>query len=68
MTTRREFLRTAALASAGLAFSGLSSKTNASSYSKIMGSGNKVNLAVIGIGNRGWDIIHDFDRTGLAIS
>ena len=66
MTTRREFLRTAALASAGLAFSGLSSKTNASSYSKIMGSGNKVNLAVIGIGNRGWDIIQDFDRTGLA--
>ncbi len=66
MTTRREFLRTAALASAGLAFSGLSSKTNAASYSKIMGSGNKVNLAVIGIGNRGWDIIQDFDRTGLA--
>ena len=66
MTTRREFLRTAALASAGLAFTGLSSKTNAASYSRIMGSGKKVNLAVIGIGNRGWEIINDFDRTGLA--
>jgi len=66
MTTRREFLRTAALASAGLAFSGLSSKTNAASYSRIMGSGKKVNVAFIGIGNRGWDIIKEFDNTGMA--
>lgn len=66
MTTRREFLRNAAFATAGLAFSGISSKTNAASYSRIMGSGKKVNLAIIGIGNRGWDIMNDFDRTGLA--
>ncbi|NMA30931.1 MAG: Gfo/Idh/MocA family oxidoreductase, partial [Candidatus Methanofastidiosa archaeon] len=65
MTTRREFLRTAELASAGLAFSGFSSKTNAASYSRIMGSGKKVNVAFIGIGNRGWDIIREFDKTGL---
>ena len=65
MTTRREFLRNAALASAGLAFSGISSKTNAASYSRIMGSGKKVNVAFIGIGNRGWDIIREFDKTGL---
>ena len=66
MTTRRDFLRTAALASAGFAFTGLSSKTNAASYSRIIGSSKKINLAVIGIGNRGWEIINDFDRTGLA--
>ncbi len=66
MSTRREFLRNAALASAGLAFTGLTSKTNAASYSKIMGSGKKVNLAVIGIGNRGWEIINEFEKTGLA--
>ena len=66
MTTRREFLRNTALASAGLALSGISSKTNAASYSRIMGSNEKINLAHIGIGNRGWDIINDFDKTGLA--
>lgn len=65
MSTRREFLRNAALASAGLAFSGFSSKTNAASFSRIMGSGNKVNVAFIGIGNRGWDIIREFDKTGM---
>src|SRR5690554_6221156 len=65
MTTRREFLRNAALASAGLAFSGISSKTNAASYSRIMGSGKKVNVAFIGIGNRGWDIINEFDKTDM---
>lgn len=66
MTTRREFLRNAALASVGLAFTGLTSKANAASYNRIMGSGKKVNLALIGIGNRGWEIMNDFDKTGLA--
>lgn len=66
MTTRREFIRNAALASAGLAISGISAKTNAASYSRIVGANQKVNLAHIGIGNRGWDIIQDFDKTGLA--
>ncbi|MGV8963775.1 MAG: Gfo/Idh/MocA family oxidoreductase [Candidatus Saccharimonadaceae bacterium] len=65
MTTRREFLRNAALASAGLAFSGIASRTNAASYNRIVNSGSKVNVAFIGIGNRGWDIINEFDKTGL---
>ncbi len=65
MTTRREFIRNAAIASAGLAFSGLTSRTNAASYSRIMGSGKKINVAFIGIGNRGWDIIRSFDATGM---
>lgn len=65
MTSRREFLRTAAFASAGLAFSGISSKTNAASYSRIMDSDKKVNVAFIGIGNRGWDIINEFDKTRM---
>ncbi|MDD4776696.1 MAG: Gfo/Idh/MocA family oxidoreductase [Fermentimonas sp.] len=66
MTTRREFIRNAALASAGLAVGGLSTKTNAASYSRIVGSNKKVNLAHIGVGNRGWEIMNDFDKTGLA--
>ncbi len=66
MTTRRDFLRDAALVSAGVALSGIYTKTNAASYSRIMGANQKVNLAHIGIGNRGWEIINDFDKTGLA--
>lgn len=66
MTTRRQFLKSAALASAGLAFQGVYSKTNAASYSRIVHANRKVNLAHIGVGNRGWEIINDFDKTGLA--
>jgi hypothetical protein len=66
MTTRRDFLKSTALASAGIALSGIYTKTNAASYSRIVGANRKVNLAHIGIGNRGWEIINDFDKTGLA--
>lgn len=66
MTTRRDFLRNTALASAGIALSGIYTKTNAASYSRIVGANRKVNLAHIGIGNRGWEIINDFDKTKLA--
>ncbi|MDR1517878.1 MAG: Gfo/Idh/MocA family oxidoreductase [Dysgonamonadaceae bacterium] len=66
MTTRREFIRNAALASAGLAFGGVSSKLNAASYSRVIGANRKVNVAMIGIGNRGWEVINEFDKTGLA--
>lgn len=66
MTTRRNFIKNAALASAGFAMGGISTKMSAASYSRIMGANNKVNLAHIGIGNRGWEIINSFDKTGLA--
>jgi hypothetical protein len=64
MATRRDFLKTATLASAGMAFSAI--KLNASSYKQILGANSKVNLACIGIGFRGNDIIKEFARTGLA--
>jgi len=66
MTTRREFIRNAALASAGLAMGGISTKMSAASYNRVVGANQKVNLVHIGIGNRGWEIINDFDKTGLA--
>lgn len=71
MTTRRDFLKSAAMASAGLAIGGISTKanatrTNAASYSRIVGSNQKVNLAFIGVGNRGWEIMSDFAKTDLA--
>jgi len=52
MTTRREFIKNTALASAGLAMGGISTKMNAASYSRVAGANKKVNLAHIGIGNR----------------
>lgn len=65
MTTRREFLRNAALASAGLAMGGISTKMNAASYSRIVGANQKVNIAYIGIGNRGLEVIKQFEKTKL---
>jgi predicted dehydrogenase len=38
---------------------------NAASYSRVAGANRKVNIAYIGIGNRGEQIIGDFERTGL---
>jgi len=66
MTTRRDFLRTTALASAGLALSGIASKASAAvnqtvqSYNRIVGAGNKVNVAFVGIGNRGLEVLNEF--------
>lgn len=53
-----------ALTSAGLA-AGSSEILSASSYRNIMGSGKKINIAYIGIGNRGEQIIGDFEKTGM---
>jgi predicted dehydrogenase len=49
MTTRREFLETFAVGSAGLAFA-----STAKSYSQILGSNNRLNFAVIGLNSRAY--------------
>lgn len=64
MVTRRNFLKRATLASAGLAVGGLGTM-NAESYSRVVGANRKINIAYIGIGNRGEQIIGDFEKTGL---
>ena len=64
MTTRRDFLKTASLASAGFAIG--SARLSASSYQQIIGANEKVNLACVGIGFRGNEIIKEFAKTGLA--
>lgn len=64
MTTRRDFLKTMTMASAGLALGAgdiLANPTFASQR-KIT---DKVKIAYIGIGNRGEQIIGDFARTGM---
>ncbi|HLT07427.1 MAG TPA: Gfo/Idh/MocA family oxidoreductase [Cyclobacteriaceae bacterium] len=62
MISRREFLASTALSTAGLA---LSPMTSAASYSRIPGANQKTNIACVGIGNRGQQIIEDFEKTGL---
>ncbi|MDR0845829.1 MAG: Gfo/Idh/MocA family oxidoreductase, partial [Tannerella sp.] len=64
MVTRRNFLKTATMASAGLAMGGMN--LNAANYRQVVGANGKVNLACIGIGFRGSEIIPEFAKTGLA--
>lgn len=52
-----------ALTSAGMAVGGTSHLLNAKSYSQVVGAGRKVNIAYIGIGNRGEQIISEFAKT-----
>src|SRR5690625_3565324 len=49
-TTRRNFLKTAAVGMAGLTLSGADMPK--SSYSRILGANDRINLAVIGLGRR----------------
>jgi predicted dehydrogenase len=66
--TRRNFLKRASLAATGLAFSqlGTLNAINAESYNRILGANQKINLACVGIGYRGGDIIMEFEKTGMA--
>ena len=68
MITRRTFLKTSGLATAGLALGGLNElrSMSAASAARVVGANRKINLACIGVGNRGADIINDFDKTDLA--
>jgi predicted dehydrogenase len=47
--SRREFLKKAALASAGIAFA-----SSAKSYARILGSNDRINFAIIGLHGRGY--------------
>lgn len=63
MTTRRDFLKTMSMASAGLTF-GAGDLLGAPSFARQKKVTDKVKIAYIGIGNRGEQIIDDFARTG----
>lgn len=65
MISRRNFLKTAGMATAGLSLGSVSPLT-AAQMKNVKGSNRKVNLAHIGIGNRGEQIMNDFERTGMA--
>lgn len=64
MSSRRKFIKTASMAAAGMAVGNWSA--SAKSYNRIVGANSKVNLACIGIGNRGGEILNTLNDTGLA--
>lgn len=64
MTTRREFLKTMTMASAGLAMAP-DMLFGAKSFAEQNKITDKVKIAYIGIGNRGESLFTDFSRTGM---
>lgn len=65
MTTRRDFLKTMTMASAGLALGTGDLLGAPISVSQRKAAADKVKIAYVGIGNRGEQIIGDFARTGM---
>ncbi len=57
-TTRRDFLSKTGLAAAGLTLGAQSISAN--SYSRIMGSNERIRMGFIGVGNRGTQVMHEF--------
>jgi predicted dehydrogenase len=51
-TSRRDFIRKAALSTAGLSIGGLATGMSAKSYAKIIGSNERLNVAIAGLGRR----------------
>ena len=50
--SRRHFIKTTALGTAGLTVGGLTSGMSAKSYAKIIGANERINIAIIGLGRR----------------
>ena len=67
MVTRRDFLKTVAMTSAGFALGSgeMLHGANVADLSIAKPKAGKVKIAYIGIGNRGEQIINDFERTGM---
>lgn len=65
MTTRRDFLRTMSVASAGIALGSNGILNAATHMSDKKPKGEKVKIAYIGIGNRGMQIIEHFAETQM---
>lgn len=68
MITRRGFLKSAAMASAGIAAGGLNVNLAgaASAAQNVVGANKRVNVAFIGIGHRGAQVIDSVERTQMA--
>ncbi len=58
MTNRRDFIKTSAIGAAGITIGGLG--LSPKSYSQVMGSNDRINLAVVGLRSRGRDHINSW--------
>ncbi|MBR5541724.1 MAG: Gfo/Idh/MocA family oxidoreductase [Bacteroides sp.] len=65
MTTRRDFIRTMSVASAGIALGSNGILNAATHMPNQKPKGEKVKIAYIGVGNRGGQIIDDFAKTQM---
>jgi len=57
-TTRRSFISKTGTLAAGITLG--ASSVSAKSYSRILGSNEKIRIAFIGVGNRGSQVLHEF--------
>src|SRR5690554_7454745 len=57
-TTRRSFITKTGTLAAGITLG--ASSVSAKSYSRILGSNEKIRIAFIGVGNRGSQVLHEF--------
>lgn len=62
MTTRREFIRKAAVATAAISFGGLMNDISAGRRNKVIGANDTINLAVIGVNSRGKALAKNFSK------
>jgi hypothetical protein len=67
MVTRRSFIRNAGIAATSIGLGTLNNAQafTAESQNRVIGANKKINLACVGIGYRGGDIIREFEKTGL---
>ena len=62
MTTRRSFIKQAAIGSGVLSFGGVIRGMDAASYTRIAGSGDRIRIAVIGVNSRGAALAINFSK------
>jgi predicted dehydrogenase len=62
MTTRRNFIKQAALGSAAISFGGVLPGMSARSYANIAGAGDRIRTAVIGVNSRGAALATNFSK------
>lgn len=69
MTTRRDFIRQAAIGTAALSFGGIAPGISAKSYANVIGANDKIRVGAIGVNSRGTALATNFAKqTGCEIT
>ena len=61
-STRREFLKTAGFSTAAITIGGIASGFSAESYRRIIGSNERISIAIMGVNSRGSAHAHNFSK------